>query len=477
MSETRNTENGKMTSRKSRRPWIILLTVLCVLIAVVAGLWNAPSLFVHISSSQSLSPRKVQSERPARTHSRADISPITQSSYVPSTYRSAVSTTAQHYMNALLNQQYTTMWSMLAPDVQARWPNETAFANMWHSRFQHYTLQRFTTGTVKWLPNWVDPETMISYSDVLQLPVSLALQPDQAITQDASAPPEDLHPDPLFQNIPFIVQQDVDTLTHNVRWLVLDAGPADTEAPLLPPIHPTATSVEVPIMMFHHVSDVIPGDILGKSLTVKNTLFQQQLAYLKQHNYHTITMNQLFDALYFGGPLPVHPIILTFDDGYEDVYQFAFPLLKQYNYTGTFNIITGMANTPGYLTWDNIKAMLAGGMQIASHTVHHLDMGQLLLYSKSKAQFEMQQSKATLQQEFGITIQQFCYPSGEPFRSESVTLQQEIVAMLAADGYIGATNDPGQTGDYQSNQRPFDLLRTRVDGRNTLLNFEYSLPW
>ncbi len=245
----------------------------------------------------------------------------------------------------------------------------------------------------------------------------------------------------------------------------------------MPPTHPASTSVEAPIMMYHHVSNVIPTDVLGMSLTVKNTLFQQQLAYLKQHNYHTITFNQLFDALYFGGPLPVHPIILTFDDGYKDVFTFAYPLLKEYGFTGTFNIISGYVQSPGYLSWGDIRGMLIGGMQIASHTVHHYSLGPLVAYAPAEAQYELQHSKATLQQQLGITIQQFCYPSGSPFRGGTLAEQVAIEAMLSADGYVGATTDPGQTGVYQSSISPFALLRIRVDGRSNLQTFEYSLPW
>jgi hypothetical protein len=99
------------------------------------------------------------------------------------------------------------------------------------------------------------------------------------------------------------------------------------------------------------------------------------------------------------------------------------------------------------------------------------------LDSPALAQVELQQSKATLEKQLGAVIQQFCYPSGEPFRSESVTLQQAIVALLWQDGYIGATTDPGRTGIDQNNQAPFDLLRIRVDGRETFDEFVYSLPW
>jgi len=124
-----------------------------------------------------------------------------------------------------------------------------------------------------------------------------------------------------------------------------------------------------------------------------------------------------------------------------------------------------------------IHTMLADGMQIGSHTVHHVNMGSLVLYSTALAQHELQASQAALQNHLGIPIQQFCYPSGEPFRHGSLAARQQIVSMLAADGYVGATTDPGMSGVLQSSQTPLALLRIRVDGRSTLQFFTNTLPW
>jgi peptidoglycan/xylan/chitin deacetylase (PgdA/CDA1 family) len=201
------------------------------------------------------------------------------------------------------------------------------------------------------------------------------------------------------------------------------------------------------------------------------------LDYLKQQGYYTITFNQLFDALYYGGPLPHHPIILTFDDGYDDVYHFALPILQAHGYSGMFYIITGKVGWAAYLNWKQIRTMLAEGMQIGSHTVHHVDMGSLLMYSTALAQHELQASQTVLQNHLGIVIQQFCYPSGEPFRHGTLSAQQQIVSLLAADGYIGATTDPGISGTIQHSLSPFVLLRIRVDGRSTQQFFIHTLPW
>jgi peptidoglycan/xylan/chitin deacetylase (PgdA/CDA1 family) len=295
--------------------------------------------------------------------------------------------------------------------------------------------------------------------------------------QLAQLPPEDQHPGLVFQNLPFVVQRVVNQADNKAQWYVLAGGPADLEAPILPPVTRVTTSVQVPILMYHHISDIPPQNVLDWSLTVTPTVFSQQLDYLKQQGYHSITFNQMFDALYYNGPLPSRPIILTFDDGYEDAYHFAYPILRQHGFSGMFYIITGKVNWEGQMTWAQLHEMVAHGMQMGSHTIHHVDMGQVLLNSQEQAQQELQISKITLEQYLGIVVQQFCYPSGEPFRRGSWYARQQIVLFLAQDGYVGATTDPGVTGVEQQSQEPFILLRIRVDGRESLQEFVSSLPW
>jgi peptidoglycan/xylan/chitin deacetylase (PgdA/CDA1 family) len=411
-------------------------------------------------------------------HTRDLSQPVVAAFPVPQTYQQETATTAQQFMTALLNHQYATMWTMLHPQVQAVWPGKAAYISYWQTRFQDYTLQRFVLGKARWLDQWVNPETMIAYNQVIEVPTSLLLEPGQAIQLQSQAPPEDLHPDQVFQNLPFIVQQvPAADKAKKSRWLILAGGPADLEASILPPVQSASTAVQVPILMYHHISDVVPPTSLGTSLTITPTFFGQQLDYLQKRGYHTITFNQLFDALYYGGPLPSHPIILTFDDGYDDAFHFAFPRLKAHGFSGMFYIITGKVGWSAYLNWKQIRTMLKGGMQIGSHTIHHVDMGSLVLYSQDLAQQELQKSQEALQNHLGTVIQQFCYPSGEPFNHGSLAARQQIVSLLASDGYVGATTDPGMTGTYQNSTDPFVLLRIRVDGRSDLQFFMDSLPW
>ena len=460
------------TNRARKRSWpFIIITTMCLVTPLSVIFWTMPGWLSDIHTTFSYA-------QPQHTIAAASVSsgsaPIVN---VSKEFRTETTSVAQQYMGGLLTHNYQAMWSLLHPDVQAMWPNELAFAQYWQNRFQGYTLQHYSVGQAHILASWVNPETMHAYNQVLAIPISLVLTPGLAIRQDALAPPEDLHPALLFQNLPFIVKAVTDAQGKVIHWLVLDGGPADLEAPILPPLHPKPVQVHLPIMMYHYISNTPANNVLKLSLTVTPALFSQQLDYLKQQGYQTITFNQLLDALYYDGPLPKKPIILTFDDGYADAYHVALPILKAHGYSGMFYIISGKVGWQGYMNWNQLHSLYASGMQIGSHSVHHLDLGIEYSNSPQVAQQEVQQSQKTLEQKLGILIQQFCYPSGAPFKTGSLYLQQHIMTMLVATGYVGATTDPGRTGTYQSSLLPLALLRIRVDGRNNLQTFEGSLSW
>jgi peptidoglycan/xylan/chitin deacetylase (PgdA/CDA1 family) len=467
--------------RRRIRTIVSIISILLLLLVLLAGsfAWLAGPLGITQSSAYRYLEGQL-SWFPGWSK-QVQITPAPNEIPVSAGRRVQAEALAQQYMKAFLKHQYKTMWSLLHPQVQALWPGETAFAKFWRFRFQGYTLQGFVVGKPRGLLRWVNPETMVVYHQVIVISDSLQLQSNPVLNQQLDVPPEDLNPSHIFQNLPFVVQQVVNPGTSHPQqshWLVLDGGPIDLEAPILPPLHPLNTTLTVPILMYHHISNFVPpNNLLELSLTVSPEHYAQQMDYLKEQGYHTITFNQFFAALYYGGPLPSRPIILTFDDGYDDVYHYAFPILQAHGFSGMFYIITGVVGWKGYLNWDEIRSMLAGGMQIGSHTIHHVNIGSTYLSSPAQAQQELQVSKETLQRNLGVLIQQFCYPSGEPFRSGSLALQQRIVTLLAEDGYIGATTDPGRTGIDQNSLTPFDLLRIRVDGRSTLDTFIQEMPW
>lgn len=134
---------------------------------------------------------------------------------------------------------------------------------------------------------------------------------------------------------------------------------------------------DVPILMYHYISAAPSAqDRIRYGLSVPPEMFEAQLKLLYDKGFTTITLRDLYEYLAIGTPLPDHPIILTFDDGYIDNYTNAFPILQKYSMIGTFFVLTGPADDgdPAYLSWDMIREMSNAGMDIQLHARDHLDM-------------------------------------------------------------------------------------------------------
>jgi peptidoglycan/xylan/chitin deacetylase (PgdA/CDA1 family) len=444
------------------------------LLIISFAVLNAPPL-IHVSSP-TVTVKVLPSKNGhviSRVHQEAIPSPHEQTNL-------EVHNVALKYIQALLGQQYSVMWSLLNPQTQSKWPNETALAQFLQNRFKEYILNGFILGKVKVLPFWTDPETMIEYTHPEEIPVSLLLAPKFTKTQHLAIPPEDFHPGQLFQNLPIILQYSRSQDRKGGDWFILDGGPGDLEAPILPPTFPINRIVQVPILMYHHVTPFVSTNRLSNYIrTWVNSpgSFGQQMDYLTAHHYHTITFNQLFDALYYGGPLPSKPIILTFDDGDDDHYQYVYPILLAHHFSGMFFIISGQVGWNGRMNWAQLHEMLLHGMQVGSHTVNHVHLSRLFFVSEALVQQELQQSQHTLAEHLNIIVQQFCYPFGDPFDGEPWYQRQKIMSMLASDGYVGATTSFGMTGSLQSSSYPFALLRIPVYGTESFQSFVNSSPW
>lgn len=139
----------------------------------------------------------------------------------------------------------------------------------------------------------------------------------------------------------------------------------------------TLRRVRVPVLMYHYIDDLpANADDIRRGLTVAPDLFAAHLDYLRTEAYQTINFATLETALMTGTALPARPVILTFDDSYENHYTTAFPLLQQHAMIGTFYVITAALdeNRIGYMTWPQAAQMAQAGMEIASHTKNHPDL-------------------------------------------------------------------------------------------------------
>ncbi len=209
----------------------------------------------------------------------------------------------------------------------------------------------------------------------------------------------------------------------------------------------------VPVLMYHSIS-TNPGN----SLCVSEKQFEEELAWLHSQNYHTITADQFCDALLSGAQLPEKPVLLTFDDGYKDNYQAAWPIMKKYGFVGTFFIITNSVG-PNSIDWEQLSDLLKSGNSIGSHSVHHLDMATL---KESSQESELLDSKKTLESRLGISVSTFCYPAGK-YNQTTINLLSKLgykAAFTTASGYV-------RHGDNQ-----YKLTRLRISGGMSLSSFK-----
>ena len=129
----------------------------------------------------------------------------------------------------------------------------------------------------------------------------------------------------------------------------------------------------IPVLTYHHIGS-------GNGwLYVGEADFEQQLVYLRERGYKTISVAELAEGLSGRTKLPDRPIVLTFDDGYDDNYQAALPVLLRQGMRASFFVVTGKMGQPGYLSWPQAAKMRDQGMEIGSHTVHHYTLTEINL--------------------------------------------------------------------------------------------------
>lgn len=222
-------------------------------------------------------------------------------------------------------------------------------------------------------------------------------------------------------------------------------------------------SLRVPIIMYHYISlNPKPEDKARNGLSTPPAVFEQQMKYLAENGYTTITLDKMAGAFSGHDSLPAKPIIITIDDGYNDAYYNAFPILKKYNLQATMLIITDVVDTAPYLSWSQIKEMYSSGLiTFISHTRHHYFLTSL---SQPALDNEIIESKKILESKLGTTINWFGYPYGG--------FNQRVIDTVRKAGFIGAvTTLPG----VMQNEGQFYLLRRNRAGNISLDQFKSRL--
>lgn len=178
-----------------------------------------------------------------------------------------------------------------------------------------------------------------------------------------------------------------------------------------------AARLPVPILMYHEIS---PRAETASRLAVPPEAFAEQLGYLHDAGFETVTAGYLAQVL-AGRPgrLPDRPVVLTFDDGFEDFHRKAMPLLDRYGYTATVFVTTGWVQDAGphaagrrpgrMLSWSQIAEAAHAGIEIGAHSWQHPQLDQL---PGRLLREELYASKAHLEDRLGFGVPGLAYPFG-----------------------------------------------------------------
>ena len=218
------------------------------------------------------------------------------------------------------------------------------------------------------------------------------------------------------------------------------------------------SSFSIPVLMYHRVVPAVPTNS-RHGIWVTAHSFEQNLVSLKQRGYSSITFEQYRLFLTGEFTLPVKPIILTFDDGYEDNYMYAFPLLKKFGFSAVIFLVADPTRQTNF--WDidepqvrlvnnkQIREMVAAGIEFGSHTVTHPNLSQC---SPEQMRKEFVESKQAIEQLTGKEIISIAYPYG--------AVNERIKSIAIETGYtFGIATNSGPLKFYEDF---FEIRRTQV---------------
>ena len=202
--------------------------------------------------------------------------------------------------------------------------------------------------------------------------------------------------------------------------------------------------------------------------------FRQQMEYLKS-NFDVVSLPDFYEMRKTQRELPDKLAMVTFDDGYEDNYEYAFPVLEKFGIKATIFLTTGFVNgeidiTQKHATyrglralkWEQVLEMRGKGVIFGAHTHTHPILTEISLEDGER---EIVQSKNILGDKLGESAELFAYPLGQP-----KTFNTQIMELLRKHGFKLACST--LWGHDNGNTDIFALNRIRIDAWDTFGNFK-----
>jgi peptidoglycan/xylan/chitin deacetylase (PgdA/CDA1 family) len=227
----------------------------------------------------------------------------------------------------------------------------------------------------------------------------------------------------------------------------------------------------LPILLYHRIARDGPAGLERYRTTPE--AFTEQMRYLRRNGYHAVTSADIVRHLADGKPFAGRPVLLSFDDGYRDFHDAAWPILRAHDFTAEVMVATDLVGKTAawdaeygpavpLMDWPDIQALAAAGVRFGSHMASHSHLETL---SSRQIALEAARSRALLERALG----EICLSIAAPFGEAS----DRFVRIAEGCGYkVGLTVDPGVA--WLSND-PLRLPRIEVLGGWPLDVFESVL--
>jgi len=219
----------------------------------------------------------------------------------------------------------------------------------------------------------------------------------------------------------------------------------------------------IPVFTYHSIDDS------GSVISTSPTKFREQMNHLKQSGFHAIALEEITRCICQNQPFPSGAVAITFDDGFKNVHEVAYPVLKEFGFQATVFLVPGYCgrnnqwNKPGekiptleLLDWDEILEMANSGIDFGAHTMTHPHLSRVSLEHAIK---EISDSKAIIQTNLGKEVGFFAYPYGQ---------QTQAIQDFVRDEFNGACSTQLNRVNLQSEVHSLPRIEMYYFSENNL---------
>jgi len=229
----------------------------------------------------------------------------------------------------------------------------------------------------------------------------------------------------------------------------------------------------ISILMYHQIG---PFSSMRehRSTYCHHKRFALQMFYLRILGYRILDFDTVLRCIKGEEEVPARAVALTFDDGYENFFDYAYPVLRRYGFPAIVYLLSGYLgkeaswfkkdgrSTPPIMSEKRIEQLMDKGISFGSHGVTHLKLGEA---TDEEIYFEVRESKKALEEKFKRPFRHFCYPYGS-FDKRAI----QIVKEAGFDSAVSCVRGSAYPGDHL-----YQLPRKAISYGDSILGFIWKL--